>query len=146
MTHIRESIRKDVVATVTGLTTTGNNVFATRMRPVSDSQLPCLLVYATEELISLEDGTLDAPSRTINVRISGVVEANSSLDDTLDDIAEEVEIAMRIDITQGGYSISTDLISTTTELEGEANKQVGIVHLDYLITYRTPFGDPSTVA
>jgi len=144
--HVRQSIREAVVTAVTGLTTTGSNVFATRVRPVSATNLPCLLVYATDEVISLENGTLDAPMRTITVRVSGAVEANFDIDDTLDDIAEEVETALGADITRGGYAISTDLLSTTLELEGEAEKQVGTIHLDYLISYRTPFGDPSTVA
>lgn len=146
MPHIRKSIRDAIVTVVTGLTTTGVNVFASRIRPVEQSKLPCLLVYATDESIDLADGTLAAPGRDLIIRISGIVEANTSLDDTLDTIAEEVETALGADVTQGGFSISTDLSTTTIELLDESEKQVGVIHLDYLINYRTPYGDPTTVS
>ena len=144
--HVRQSIINATIIAVTGLTTTGLNIFASRIRPIADNKLPCLLVYDTEETIDFDRGSLDSPARDLVVRISGVVEANTNLDETMNTIAEEVEVAMGADITLGGYSISTDLTGTSKELNNEAEKQVGIVNLDYLINYRTPFGDPSTVA
>ena len=146
MAHVRKQIRDAVVTAVTGLTTTGNNVSASRVYPVEQSKLPHILVYTTDEAISLEGGTLDAPMRGLTVRISGIAEDNSTLDDTLDQIAAEVEAAIGADVTQGGLSISTDLSETSIELQGESEKKVGIINLDYLIQYRTPFGDPETVA
>ena len=142
MAHVRKQIRDAVVTAVTGLTTTGANVFATRIRPISDSQLPCLLVYTTNEAIDLEGGTLDAPERLLSVRISGVIEATESLDDTMDIIAAEVEVALGADITMGGLAVGADLLDTTMDLDGEAEKQVGTINLNYIISYRTPFGDP----
>ena len=146
MAHVRKQIRDAVATAVTGLTTTGSNVFASRVRPISDSQLPCLLVYTTNEVINLEGGTLDAPERLLSVRISGVIEATESLDDTMDIIAAEVEVALGADITMGGLAVGADLLDTTMDLDGEAEKQVGTINLNYIISYRTPFGDPSTVA
>ena len=49
MAHLRQSIRERVAADVTSLVTTGANVFQSRIFPVEDSKLPCLLVYTTSE-------------------------------------------------------------------------------------------------
>ena len=49
MAHLRQSIRERIATDVTGLSTTGSNVFQSRVYPVEDGSLPCLLVYTTSE-------------------------------------------------------------------------------------------------
>ena len=49
MAHLRQSIRERIATDVTSLTTTGANVFQSRIFPVEESKLPCLLVYTTSE-------------------------------------------------------------------------------------------------
>ena len=39
MAHVRKSIRDDVVSTLTGLTTTGTNVYQTRFYPLAEAKL-----------------------------------------------------------------------------------------------------------
>jgi len=144
--HVCNRIKKAVTTIVTGLTTTGANVFEQQHRPVQQSSLPCLLVYTTEESISLEAGTLDAPMRNMNLRAQGVVEATSSLDDTLDTILKEVEVALGADITIGGLAIGLDLAGWSKAYDDKGEKPIGTIDINYIIQYRTPFGDPETVA
>ena len=49
MAHYRQQIRERVATTLTGLTTTGSNVFQSRVYPIENTELPCLLIYTREE-------------------------------------------------------------------------------------------------
>jgi len=149
--HVRKQIRDAVVTTVTGLVTTGTNVFQSRVYPLQTSalgsELPALVVLTSTETVDLDIGTLDAPHRLLTVEIKAIEKATSALDDTLDEIAKEVETAMGIDITLGGLCIGVDLSNTPEiELTSEGDQPHGQVSLFYIVKYRTPFGDPSTVA
>ena len=145
MAHVRQQIRDAVTVLVTGLTTTGSNVFQSRVYNLQESNLPALKVYTSSEDIALEDGTLDAPQRNLSLVIEGNAQATATLDTTLDEIAKEVEIALGADITIGGLAIGIDLDNTQMQLTGEGDQPIGSVLLTYDIHYRTPFGDPETV-
>jgi hypothetical protein len=103
--HARHQLREAVATAVTGLTTTGVNVFQSRVHPID--VLPCLAIYVTSETAT--DATIDLASteRTIEVRIEGFAEQNSNLDDLLDLMAKEVEVAL---------SPALPIASTTTRL------------------------------
>ena len=144
--HIRKQIRDAAVTVLTGLTTTGSNIFASRVYPIEADTLPCLVVMTPTESITLESGTLEAPQRELVLEIKGVAKATSDLDDTLDQIAKEVETAIYTDITLGGLSYSLDLQGTDTALTDEGDQPNGSITLTYIVLYRTPFGAPTTVA
>lgn len=106
---------------VTGLTTTGANVFQTRVYPVRAGELPCLLVYVDGEQV--DESTLDEiDERRIAVRIEALAKAAADLDDTLDQIAKEVEIALETPVAIG--STTTQLGYTGCEIELRDELQV----------------------
>ena len=118
--HLRNQIRDRAVVAVTSLTTTGANVFQSRVYPVEDASLPCLLVYTTSEVL-----------------------------DTLDLISKEVEVALATTgiVTAGGSSLvekhhleSTDIDIITTE-----TRPLGVVSMAYYVQYRTSFSAPDIV-
>ena len=47
--HIRQQIRERVGTTLTGLTTTGSNVFQSRVYNLEDSKLPAIIIYTKSE-------------------------------------------------------------------------------------------------
>ena len=51
MAHIRKSIRDNAVTAVTGLSTTGSNVFRSRVYPLGTNKLPALCVYTNGETV-----------------------------------------------------------------------------------------------
>lgn len=146
MAHVRQQIREAVAVIVTGLTTTSTRVFQSRVYDVQEGELPCLLVYTKDESIGSEQGTLIATQRSLELIIEGKAKANATLDDTLDDIAKEVEIVVAADITIGNLAHSIFLDSTSIELSGDGDQPIGSISLNYLVNYMTPFGDPETVA
>ena len=136
MAHLRQSIRERIATDVTGLSTTGSNVFQSRVYPVEDGSLPCLLVYTTsEESEVTEMASPRAMTRFLNVIVQGVVGATTP-DDTLDTISKEVEVALAGDVTINSLANNSFLSSTEIEFNAEGAKPIGIVRLNYLVEYR----------
>lgn len=94
MTHKRQTIRENAASVLTGLTTTGSNVFASRVYPVESTALPCLLVYIGPE--EATEGASMGNTKLIEAELNITVLAAkaSGLDDQLDDITEEVQAAL----------------------------------------------------
>ena len=103
--HVRQQIRERIGTTLTGLTTTGSNVFQSRVYPLEDSNLPALLIYTkVEESMPIDIGAARTMERNLTVNIEGYVKANSNFDDTIDTICKEVETAMASDVTAVSYT------------------------------------------
>ena len=144
MAHLRQSIRERVGTDVTGLSTTGSNVFQTRLYPVEAGSLPSLLVYSTsEESEVTEMATPRRLTRLLNVVIQGVVSATQP-DDTLDLISKEVEVAMAGDRSINSLANDSYLSSTEIEINAEGAKPIGIVRLNYVVEYRNLDNNPET--
>ena len=135
--HLRRQIRERIAADVTGLVTTGSNVFQARVYPLEDASLPCLLVYSTsEESEILNQGTPRLLSRTLNITIQGVAAETSDVDDKLDLIAKEVESALSADRDINSLAQDSFLTSTEIEINADGAKTVGTLRLNYQIDYR----------
>lgn len=145
MAHVRKQIREYFGTQLTGLTTTGANVFESRVYPMQSAKLPALLIYTTseasEESSFSKNRTMD---RTINVQVEGFVRTISNFDDTLDLIAEEVEVALLDDPTLGGLAINTVLTGTEATYSGDSEQPVGTIILTFEVHYRTQTGVPGT--
>jgi len=143
--HIRKQIRDAAAVLVTGLTTTGANVFENRVHPVEDSKLPALLIYTEREDSEPDTMTSSGRSmaRALDLVIEGVAEANTALDDTLDLITVEVETAMAADKTFSNKAKDSWLTGTEIELSGKQSHPVGMVRLTYRVEYRTSQADPT---
>ena len=94
MAHIRKLIRDNIETTLTGLATTGSNVFGSRVYPIQSARMPGLCVYTSSETIEAQ--TIKPPRgliRSLEVSVEAYVES-ATADDVLDQIAAEVEAAM----------------------------------------------------
>ena len=144
MAHLRQSIRERIGTLVTGLTTTGSNVFQSRVYPVEDGSLPCLLVYTTSEESEVTEIASPRPmTRFLNVIVQGVGGATTP-DDTLDDISKEVEVALAGDVTINSLANNSFLSSTTIEFNAEGAKPIGTVMLNYIVEYRNVDNNPES--
>ena len=147
MPHGREQIRDAIVTLVTGLTTTGANVFQSRIYPLAEStDLPGLCVYTFNEEIDEEKGKIEKLDfRYLTVKVDGYAKLIAGLDDTLDDIAQEVEVAVLADQRLGGLSTLIDLLETEIEVKTESEKPVGVVSMSFKVGYLTATGTPQTI-
>ena len=134
--HVRQQIRERIGTTLTGLTTTGSNVFQSRVYPLEDSNLPALLIYTkVEESMPIDIGAARTMERNLTVNIEGYVKANSNFDDTNDTICKEVETAMASDVTVNGLAKDSFLEATEIEYNAEGEKPVGYVTMSFKVDY-----------
>ena len=144
MAHLRQSIRERIATDVTSLTTTGANVFQSRIFPVEESKLPCLLVYTTSEDSEVTEMAAPRPmTRTLNVVVQGVVSA-AQPDDTLDLISKEVEVALAGDVSINSLANNSFLSSTEIEFNADGAKPIGTVMLNYSVEYRNLDNNPES--
>ena len=144
MAHLRQSIRERIATDVTGLATTGSNVFQSRIYPIEDASLPCLLVYSTSEDSEVTEMASPRPMhRILNVVVQGVVSATQP-DDTLDLISKEVEVALAGDITINSLANNSFLSGTEIEFNADGAKPIGTVMLNYVVEYRNVDNNPES--
>jgi hypothetical protein len=144
MAHLRQSIRERIATDVTSLTTTGANVFQSRIFPVEESKLPCLLVYTTSEDSEVTEMASPRPmTRMLNVVVQGVVSA-AQPDDTLDLISKEVEVALAGDVSINSLANNSFLSSTEIEFNADGAKPIGTVVLNYSVEYRNVDNNPES--
>ena len=134
--HIRQQIREKFGTTLTGLTTTGSNVFESRVYPLENASLPALIIYTKSETSEpIVIGTQRLMSRELSVVVEGYAKATSDFDDTIDTISKEVEAAIAADRTLNGLAKDTYLESTEIEFNSEGEKPLGYVSLTFLTNY-----------
>lgn len=134
--HMRRQIREAVATAVTGLTTTGARVFQSRVYPLEATDLPCLVIRTLSE--TSEPVTIHGPRelmRVLSVQIDAFAKAVSDVDDTLDLICKEVEIALAADISLGGKCKSVTLTNTTIELTGLSEVPTGRAAMVWDVEY-----------
>jgi len=145
MSHVRQQIREYFESQLTGLTTTGSSVYASRVYPLTNAKLPALLIYTQSE--SLEESSFSkkrVQARSLEVIVEGYVRAISTFDDVIDTICTEVEAQVLDDPKLGGLAINTELSSVTAMYSGEAEQPVATVNLTFTVQYRTETGQPET--
>ncbi len=150
MAHIRKQIRDAVVTALTGLASTGSNVFPMRVRPVDDSKYPALLVYTLAE--RSQPGDMGHPrdlDRNPLIAIEAIT-GGDTFDDDLDQIAVEVETAMANSAKLGGLVNDLFLESTDFTLAPSVNeksdKRVAVMALRYSALVMTPENNPETTS
>lgn len=147
MVHARQQIRERVATIVGSLTTTGSRVHQSRVYNVQESELPCLLIYTVSEEVEGPQtiGQARRIVRVLELMIEGKAQATSTLDDTLDNIAAEVEAAIGADQSLGINVLDTLLASVEIDYTAEGDKPIGSISMRYAVTYITTESDPTTL-
>lgn len=150
MAHHRKAIRDAVVAIVTGLATTGARVFPSRSYPYDPEKGggAALMVYALAEASEPDTmGPSRKLARSLDLVIESVAMVNDILDDTLDQIAKEVEVAMAAaGLSLGGVCKDHWLRETRLVFGKLGEKQTGGHALTYTVLYRTTQANPEALA
>jgi hypothetical protein len=140
--HLRRQIREAIATAVTGLATTGARVYQSRVYPLEDTNLPALLIHTqAEDVLSV---TLPAPrtlQRALRVQVIAVAKATADLDDTLDQICKEVEVALAMPAASGPWKTLT-LQTVEIELTGSTEKPVGQAAMTYEALYMAAENTP----
>lgn len=96
MAHQRQTIREAIVTRLTGLATSGSRVYASRLKPLLDTELPAILVSTGGEAL---DGATYLKTglpvhRPLEIRVDLVAKAVSGFENTVDQMLAEVEVAL----------------------------------------------------
>jgi hypothetical protein len=145
MAHVRQSIRENITTTLTGLTTTGSNVYQTRIYPVAEDKLPGIAIYTRTEDTEYQTITLPrTQERTLVIAVEAYVKALNNYDDTLDTIAAEVEGALYTDLTRGGYAKDTRVVSFDSQFSGDGDQPIAYATIEVQVDYFTEEDDAET--
>ena len=143
--HLHKQIRDALVTALTGLATTGSRVFANRLRPMQDTDLPGLRIYLDDE--QAETLTGDSPyvqQRTLTASVEACAKVAIGLDDTLDLISKEVEIALSAGLTIGSRTL--DVFYTGMRFDEEQlDKPVGVKRMQFSILFRAMHNAPDAL-
>ncbi|OQZ07386.1 MAG: hypothetical protein B6D36_00160 [Planctomycetes bacterium UTPLA1] len=143
--HLHKQIRDALVTALTGLATTGSRVFANRLRPMQDTDLPGLRIYLDDE--QAETLTVDSPyvqQRTLTASVEACAKVAIGLDDTLDLISKEVEIALSAGLTIGSRTL--DVFYTGMRFDEEQlDKPVGVKRMQFSILFRAMHNAPDAL-
>lgn len=145
----RKIIRKKIVEILKNKTDAGPRVFPNASTPPWEEELPVILIFpksegvvkyaeAPRELERDLDLTIEILAKGPEVDEEGnPPEGKKSLEDILDDLAEQVECELSRDETL--QSVADDSILTNTEFEfaGEGAVPIGSARLTYAVTYFT---------
>ena len=156
--HVRAETRDEVTgALISAATAAGDRVFRSRVINVATAEMPAILVYANEEIIS-RPNIRDTYARSVAIVIEGyeaqrdVADGTAVLlDEQLDALAVEIERAVDgwIHPPPGGAPnpspkiVDGQLTRVGLSLNGQDKEACfGVGRLTYRIDYRTPHGDP----
>ena len=141
--HLRRQIRERAATTLTGLTTTGSNVFQSRVYPMESAGLPGLCIYTTEETVEMQSmGGTRHVSRDLTLIVEGYATDSANVDDTLDQIGKEIEIAMSGDITFNDLAQDSYLSSVEITLSGDGSTGIGKITHSYTVVYQNAENAP----
>lgn len=150
MAHVRAQIRQGIAQVLTGLNKTGSRVYPSRMFSLDESDLPSISVYTTdeaspEEITKVTLGTPSRLHRNLPLIIEGHAIVDEKIDDELDQIALEIEVAMGAPFSIDSHALAVRLVSTQMIISGDGDAQVGVVRLLYSISYSTLETSPDSL-
>lgn len=147
--HLRKQLRDAAVEALTGLPTTADRVKVGRTRPLPKDHAATLLVYTRSETSSRSaNGRPPKLDRTVILDVEGRVSMADVPDDTLDQIAVEVEAALwgtvdPVGTFLNGLVMNLRLVSTEIITQADGDKHIGGIRLEYQAIYRTAEGTPT---
>ncbi len=142
--HVRQQILDAATTALTGLASTGANVFQGRVYPLEDTELPGLLVYWDGETSSL--ATIHGPGvmqRDLQLVVEVVAKSLSGLDAAMNQVCKEVEIALS-GPPAGLLAMAQTVILTdsTPDRRGNAERPAGSVKMTFAVEYFTQQNAP----
>lgn len=140
--HLLRQLRDAAKTALTGLTTTGANVFINRSedQPLQDSELPALRIFVRQsDAVVSSLGFNRVYERSMSLLIDACVKKNATYEDDVLTIVKEVEVALATGLT-GAKSVDIKKIEIEDDAKGE--KPVSVGHLTFEVGFYTANGSP----
>lgn len=143
--HLRKQIREAVSAAgvLGNLTTTGARVYQSRTHELQDTDLPGLRIYTNDEDVQMASlGASRTNERDLDLVVECCAKESADLDDKLDLMLQEVEVAIAANQALGGLTKWIQLRKIEIDMEGEAEKEVGVARMTFGVRYYATLGAP----
>jgi hypothetical protein len=144
--HVRTQIRNAVVVLLTGLATTGSNVYKNRLIALKPNQLPALIIKTNNEAINLDEVTYPSTNeRVLELEVEIVASKVSDIEDELDQILKEVEQKINTSLetsTLSGLVKSMSLTRIEPEYSDEGESKTGLMRIFFDVGYFTQASAP----
>jgi hypothetical protein len=148
MAHARQQIRERFITLLTGLTTTGSNVFKGRVYPHGSDNVPGWNVRNGADRLVPDQDTL---GKRQMYEFQCLFEGRSKpaygteLDDQLDTMAAEAQAIIMADPTLGDLVMHCELTDTEFDTFGSQERPVGIIRQRWAVRYFIFAEDPETL-
>ena len=139
MAHAADGVVDFVVTTLTGLTTTGSNVFRRRVYDVPDANLPALIINMGADTARGDSGRANIAYIDSDLEVNIVIMAKDSddLDGTLLDIRAEIDAAFSTAYaTKPATVLDYWWVSASEPETAESDTRKGAMGLVYNFAYR----------
>lgn len=144
--HALTQIRNAVVAYVTGLATTGSNVFEHPAYNIRDAQLPALVVALGEsQTVELSIGPQSRLNQQVELTITALAKNTSGVAANLEAIAAEVETELGPHHNLGIGTKGLELQGRSVEISADGSAPIGALTLSYLVRFMITQGAPETL-
>lgn len=151
--HMRHQIRDAAVAALqAGVTAVSNRVYAGRVAPLKQDELPALIVmtFGEESAEGPVVGGNQTVVRTLQLIVDITDTGNASLIDDLDALADAVEETLMAAPGTLGGKLMVPLRPPSSDWSmddnGEMAERTGVLRMSFPATYRTVLADPTTQA
>lgn len=143
MSHPRIDIRLKVAELLTDATGAGDRVYPSRAFGLEQAMLPALAVYDDGE--DVQDPESDRPRRTLTllVELHNHGKDAKALDDGLDELAWQVEIALDANPRLNGLAIGTQYQGMKKARDADGNTIVGVLIMEYAVEYTVELPEPT---
>lgn len=134
MSHVRQQIRA-AVATAAATIATSATVYTSPVYPFDS--LPCIAVFTRNEVAEFDSITRPRTSvRDCEIIIEVRAKSATGADNTIDQIAAELEAVLAADVTLGGITRDLRFASFSLDVSGEADKPTMLGTLVFEARYR----------
>ena len=123
--HLRRQIRERVATMLTGLSTTGSNVFQSDVYPLENADLPALCIFTQDEEIVV--GAMGDPRvchSIMTLIVDSCAQTSSNLNEQLDQIGIQVQVAIAGDIDINNLVKDSYLSSVDISYSGEGTSPI----------------------
>jgi hypothetical protein len=135
---VRKQIRDALKSALTGLTTSGSRVYTHKVYPSGAASIPGLNILTGDDTLG-EDGIFTGGVRLRTM--SAVVECRAkpaegvALDDQLDMMIDEVDVALKADRTLGGLCLTLEREKMSDALTPNLERPAGVAFIAVAIQY-----------
>lgn len=137
--HDRTAIRDQIKTLLDSQTPAGTRVYPSRRTRIRVENLPCIVIYTSDETADEFEAAPRSLRRSLTVSIEIAVNAagDEAVDETLDDFAETIEALIASDDTLNSTVADIILSRSTSTIVEDGEQPIGALRMDYRATYYT---------